>query len=94
MPGPPIQAPVTTIKPEEPRVILSIEKHKVSLLIDTGASISSYSFLSWTQVLQENFCSRHIRPAPRAFFTQTIACSWGDFHSFLIDTEIPTLLLG
>jgi rubrerythrin len=41
---PPIQAPVTTLKAEEPRVILTIEKHKVSLLINTGASISAIPF--------------------------------------------------
>jgi hypothetical protein len=53
---------VTTIKAEEPRV-----KHKVSLLIDTGASISALPF-SPGQVLQENYCSRHIRPASRTLF--------------------------
>jgi hypothetical protein len=35
---------VTTIKAEEPQEILTIEKHKVSLLIDTGASISAIPF--------------------------------------------------
>jgi hypothetical protein len=29
---------VTTIKTGEPQVLLTIEKHKISLLIDTGAS--------------------------------------------------------
>jgi hypothetical protein len=43
-PQPPIQAPVTTIKVEEPQVILTIKKHKVSLLIHTGASISAIPF--------------------------------------------------
>jgi hypothetical protein len=42
--GPPIQAPVTTIKAEEPWVILTIEKHKVSFLINTGASILAIPF--------------------------------------------------
>jgi hypothetical protein len=42
--GPPIQASVTTVKAEEPRVILTIKKHKVSLLIDTGARISAIAF--------------------------------------------------
>jgi hypothetical protein len=37
---------VTTVKAEEPRIILTIEKHKVSLLIDTGASISAILFYS------------------------------------------------
>jgi hypothetical protein len=45
-PEPPIQAPVTTIKAEELWEILPIEKHKVSLLIDTGASISAIPFSS------------------------------------------------
>jgi hypothetical protein len=35
---------VTTIKAEEPQAILTIEKHKVSLLIDTGPSISAIPF--------------------------------------------------
>jgi hypothetical protein len=35
---------VTTIKAGEPWVLLTIEKHKVSLLIDTGASISAILF--------------------------------------------------
>jgi hypothetical protein len=39
-----VQAPVTTIKAEEPWAILIIEKHKVSLLINIGASISAISF--------------------------------------------------
>jgi hypothetical protein len=42
--GPPIHASVTTVKAEEPRVILTIKKHKVNLLIDTGASISAIPF--------------------------------------------------
>jgi hypothetical protein len=37
--GPPIQAPVTTVKTEEPQ-----KKHNDSLLINTGASISAISF--------------------------------------------------
>jgi predicted aspartyl protease len=44
VPGPPIQAFLTTIKAGEPWVLLTIEKHKVSLLIDTGASISAIPF--------------------------------------------------
>jgi hypothetical protein len=32
------------IKAEEPQMILTIEKHKVSLLIDTAASISAILF--------------------------------------------------
>jgi hypothetical protein len=39
-----IQAPVTTIKLEEPQAILTMEKHKVSLPIDTGASILAILF--------------------------------------------------
>jgi hypothetical protein len=35
---------VTTVKAGESWVILTIEKHKVSLLIDTGASISAIPF--------------------------------------------------
>jgi hypothetical protein len=39
-----MQAPVTTIKAREPRVLLVIEKHKVSFLINTGAIISAIPF--------------------------------------------------
>jgi hypothetical protein len=35
---------VTTIKPEELQVILTIQRHKVSLLINTEASISAIPF--------------------------------------------------
>jgi hypothetical protein len=35
---------VTTIKAEEPRALLTVEKHKVSLLINTGAGISAILF--------------------------------------------------
>jgi hypothetical protein len=37
---------VTTIKAKEPQAILTIEKHKVSLLIDTEASILSIPYLA------------------------------------------------
>jgi hypothetical protein len=39
----------------------------------------------------------HIWPAPRVYFTQPLACSWGDLHfchSFLIVPETSVLLLG
>jgi hypothetical protein len=42
--GSSIQAPVTTIRPEEPQMVLSIEKHKVRLLINTGASFLAIPF--------------------------------------------------
>jgi hypothetical protein len=35
---------VTTIKAGEPRVFLTIKKHKVSLLTNTGATISAIPF--------------------------------------------------
>jgi hypothetical protein len=35
---------VTTIKAEEPQVLLMIEKYKVSLLINTGVTISAIPF--------------------------------------------------
>jgi hypothetical protein len=64
---------VTTVKAEEPQI-----KHKVSLLIDTGASISAIPF-SPGQVLQENYCSRHIRPASRALFHSASSLLLGRF---------------
>jgi hypothetical protein len=59
-----IQAPVTTIKAEEPRAILTIEKHKISFLIDTGASISAIPFFPE----QRSSKKLHTRPASRALF--------------------------
>jgi hypothetical protein len=69
---------VTTVKAEEPQVLLTIEKHKfASLSILEPAS--QLSFLSWTQVLQENYCSRHIRPASRALFHSVFSLLLGRF---------------
>jgi hypothetical protein len=31
-------------------------------------------------ILQENYYLGHIRPAPKCYVTQPLACSWGDFH--------------
>jgi hypothetical protein len=45
-PGASHPSSVTTIKAEEPLAILTIKKHKVSLIIDIGASISAFSFSS------------------------------------------------
>jgi hypothetical protein len=42
--GLPKQASVTTVKAGEPQVLLMIEKQKVSLIIDTRASISVFPF--------------------------------------------------
>jgi hypothetical protein len=95
--GPPIQAPVTTIKAEEPLVILTIEKHKVRILIDTGASISAILFFPgpWSS---EKITVQGISGQPlECYFTQPLAWSWGDFHfshSFLIVPEISTPLPG
>jgi hypothetical protein len=56
-----------------------------------------YSFLSQTQVLQKNYCSGISGQPLECYFTQPLACSWGDFnfcHSFLIVPETSTPLLG
>jgi hypothetical protein len=91
--GPPIQAPATTIKIEELQVILTIEKHKVSLLINTGASISAIPFSPGPRS-SKKITVQGISGQPlEHYFTQSIACSWGYFHfchSFLIVTETPT----
>jgi hypothetical protein len=90
--GPPIQALVTTIKAEEPW-----EMHKVSLHINTGASISFIPF-SPRPRSSKKIAVQGISGQPlECYFTQTLACSWGDFHfchSFLIVPETPTPLLG
>jgi hypothetical protein len=83
---------VTTVKAEEPQI-----KHKVSLLIDTGASISAIPF-SPRPRSSKKITVRGISGQPlERYFTQPLACSWGDFHfchSFLIVPETPTPLLG
>jgi hypothetical protein len=76
---PPIQAPVTTIKARESWVLLTIEKHKFSLLINTGASISTIPFSPGPRFLQENYCSRHIRPASRVLFRSAFSLLLGRF---------------
>jgi hypothetical protein len=83
---------VTTIKAGEPWV-----KHKVSLLINTGASISAIPFSprsrSSKKIIVQGISGQFLEH----YFTQPLACSWGDFHfchSFLIVPETPTPLLG
>jgi hypothetical protein len=90
--GPPIQASVTTVKAEEPQI-----KHKVSLLINTEASISAIPF-SPRPRSSKKITVQGISGQPlKRYFTQPLACSWGDFHfchPFLIVPETPTPLLG
>jgi hypothetical protein len=88
---------VITIKAEEPQAIVTIEKHKVSLLIDTGASISAIPFSPGPRSSKKITVQRISSQPLEYYFTQSLACSWGDFlffHSFLIVPENPTLLLG
>jgi hypothetical protein len=97
VPGPPIQAPVTTINAKEPRTVLTIKNHKISLLIDTGASISAVPFSPGLRS-SKKITVRSISSQPlERYFTQPLACSCGDFHfchSLLIVPETPTPLLG
>jgi hypothetical protein len=90
-----MQASLTTIKVGEPRVLLTIEKYKVSLLIDTGASISAIPFSPGPRS-SKIITVRGISGQPlKHYFTQPLACSWGEFHfchSFLIVPETPTPL--
>jgi hypothetical protein len=64
---------VTTIKAEESHK--SIRSASLSILEPTFG----YSFLSWTQILQENYCLRHIRPASRALFHSAFSLLLGRF---------------
>jgi hypothetical protein len=88
---------VTTIKPEEPQAIHTIEKHKVNLLINTGASISAIPFSPRPRT-SKKITVQGIPGQPlEHYFTQLLAFSWGDFHfchSFLIVPETPPPLLG
>jgi hypothetical protein len=88
---------VTIIKTEEPQAIVTIEKHKVSLLIDTGASISAIPFSPGPRS-SKKITVQGISGQPlEYYFTQPLACSWGNFHfchSFSIVPANHTLLLG
>jgi hypothetical protein len=89
---------VTTVKAEEPWVILTIEKHKVSsLLTDTGDRISTIPFSPGPRS-SKKITVQGISGQPlECYFTQPLAYSWGDFHfchSFLIVPETPSPLLG
>jgi hypothetical protein len=80
VPGPPIQAPVTTLKAEEHWEILTIEKHKASLLTDTGASISAIPFSPGPRSSKKkNYCLEHIRPASRTLFHSASSLLLGRF---------------
>jgi hypothetical protein len=73
-----MQAPVNTTKAEEPQVILTIGKHKVSLLINTGASISAIPFCPGPRA-SKKITVQGISGQPlEHYFTQPLACSWGD----------------
>jgi hypothetical protein len=78
-------------------VLLTIEKHKVSLFIDTGASISATPFSPGPRS-SKKITVQGIPGQPlEHYFTQPLACFWGDFHfchSFLIVPETITPLLG
>jgi hypothetical protein len=82
-----MQAPVTTIKPEVLQVILTIEKYKVSLFISTGANISAIPFSPgpglWDILGQ---------PLER-YFTQSLDCSWGDFHFYYTRTSYSSAMV-
>jgi hypothetical protein len=78
--GEPIQAPVTTRKAEEPQVILTIGKHKISILIDTGASISAIPFSPRPKSSKQIAVRGILSQSVKHYFTQPLACSWGDFH--------------
>jgi hypothetical protein len=82
---------VTTIKAEELQV-----KHKISL-INTGASISASPFSPGPRSSKKITVQGVSGQPLERYFTQPLACSWGDCHfchSFLIVPETPTLLLG
>jgi hypothetical protein len=88
---------VTTVKAEEPQVILAIEKHKIRLLIDTGDSISSIPFSPRPRSSKKITVWGISGQSLEGCFTQPLAWSWGDFHfchSFLIVPETSTPLLG
>jgi hypothetical protein len=71
---------VTTIKPEEPQAILTIEKHKVSLFIDIEASISAAPFSPRPRSSNKFTVQGISGQSIEHYFIQPIACSCGDFH--------------
>jgi hypothetical protein len=83
---------VTTVKAEEPW-----GKHMVRLLINTGASISAILFSPRPRSSKKITVQGISGQTLERYFTQPLACSWGDFHfchSFLIVPETPTPLIG
>jgi hypothetical protein len=87
--GLPIQAPVTTIKAGEPKVILTIKKHKVSLLINTGASISDIPFSSRPRFSKKITVRSKSGQSLECYFTQPLACSWGEFPFLSLLSNCP-----
>jgi hypothetical protein len=77
--------------------MLTIEKHKVSLLINAGASTLTIPFSSRPRS-SKNIAVQGISGYPLEHcFTQPLAYSQGDFHfchSFLIVPETPSTLPG
>jgi hypothetical protein len=84
---------MTTIQTEEPQVVLTIEKHKISLLMDTRAYFSAIPFPPRPRFSEKTTVWGISAQPLKCFFTQPFACSWGDLHfchSFLIVPETPT----
>jgi hypothetical protein len=95
--GTPVQFPLLDINVEEPQVAIMVEKWKVIFLLDRGAHFSVLPFSLGPQS-NDKVIIQGISGKPlERYFTQPLACSWGDLHfchSFLIVPETPVSLLG
>jgi hypothetical protein len=86
---------VTTIKADEPRVILTIEKYKVSLFINTRASISVIPFFPRPRSSKKINVPGIPSQSLDHYFNQPLAYPRGDFHfchSFLIVGDLQSKL--
>jgi hypothetical protein len=71
-------------------VAIMAEKQKIIFLLDSGARFSVLPFSPGPWSNDKSYCLGQ-------YFTQPLACSWGDLlfcHSFLIVPKTPVSLLG
>jgi hypothetical protein len=91
-----VHTPLLSINVEKPWVATMIEKLTVILLLDSGAPFSDLLFSPGPQS-NDKFIIWGISGQPlECYFTQPLACSWGDLHfchPFLIVPDTPGPLL-
>jgi hypothetical protein len=92
--GPLVQAPVLVIQIEEHRVVLMVEKHKVIFLLDSGAHFSVILFSPGPRSNNKVSVWSILGQFLEWYFTQSLACSWGNLHSCHSFLLVPYPLVG